>query len=126
MKKILPLLGLGCLGTPALDASVVQQELLENVASIRQAQLDLLILGEFTSCSDESTALSAASTVAREWKGTKCWSEIGWAPEDSVHGGYWVELTSGDFIVTGVGPMMSGNKRVRVTATKDQIATVTP
>ena len=126
MKKILALLGLGCLGTPTADESVVTRELLENVASIQQAQLDLLVLGEFTACDDETVALSQTSLEAREWTPSKCWSDIGWAPSAAVHGGYWVEVHGDDFIVTGIGPDLSGTPRLRVTATKTQAAKVTP
>ena len=123
MKKILVLFAVGCFGTTAVDPSVVQEELMANVASIRQAQLDLLVLGDFTPCGDETSAIAAASTIARDWEGGKCWSDVGWAPPNPVHGGYWVAVQNGDFTVTGVGPLING-QRLTVTATKSKTAAV--
>ena len=125
MKKILVVFTAGCFTNSSIELSVVQDELVTNVASIRQAQLDLLVLGDFTPCGDEASAVAVASTTARAWEGGKCWSDVGWAPPHPVHGGYWVEVHSGDFTVTGVGPLIDG-QRLKVTATKSQTAAVRP
>ena len=125
MFWMLPLIIFGCGGSTA-DRGAVQAELLKNVDEIRQAEIDLLVVGEFTPCGSETDAMAAASNTARTWAGAKCWADIGWAPDGEVYGGYWVNVENDAFTVHGVSPTLDGEKRIRVTATQQKSAQVTP
>ena len=125
MVWILSLLFLGC-GGPTADSSAVQAELLKNVDEIRQAQIDLLVVGEFTPCGTEAEAKAVASNTARPWTGEKCWADIGWKPDADVYGGYWVVVENDSFTVHGLGPELNGQSRLHVTATQQKSAAVKP
>jgi hypothetical protein len=88
----------------SLDESAITAEIETNVNEIRQAQLDLLIVGDFTPCGTATEAKAQASTTPRDWIPQKCWTKIGWAPSSAVSAGYWVEVAKDDFTVHGVGP----------------------
>ena len=120
MLRILALILMGCATTA--DVATVEAELLKNVEEIRQTQLALLVLGEFTPCGDESSAQKNASTTARTWKGERCWSEVGWKPDQDVYGGYWVTVANDDFVVHGIGPKIGTNPRLHIIATKREKA----
>tara|TARA_Y100000589_G_C26689395_1_gene441172 strand:- start:159 stop:536 length:378 start_codon:yes stop_codon:yes gene_type:complete len=125
MVWILPLLFFGCGGSTA-DRSAVQAELLKNVDEIRQAQIDLLVIGEFTPCSNEAEAKTAATPTVRTWTGEKCWADIGWKPDADVFGGYWVVVEDGAFTAHGISPELDDKSRIHVTATQQKSAQVKP
>ena len=125
MVWILPLLVFGC-GSSTADRGVVQAELLKNVDEIRQAQIDLLVVGEFTPCGTEEEAKTATTQAARAWSGAKCWADIGWAPEGEIYGGYWVSVEKDAFTVHGVSPELADKTRIHVKATQQKSAQVMP
>ena len=120
MFRLLPLAFIGC-GTTA-DPTAVESELMKNVEEIRQMELALLVVGDFTPCADEAAAKKAASIKARAWQGQKCWTEIGWKPDGEVFGGYWVEVKDDTFMVHGIGPEIGGAPRIHVIATHQDTA----
>lgn len=126
MHWLLPLVLVGCIGGSTADSAAVHQELMKNVDEIRQMQIELLVMGEFTACGDEATAKGSASGHARTWDGEKCWSEIGWKPDGTIHGGYWVVVDDSGFTVHGIGPQIGKDARIHVVATQQKSAHVKP
>jgi len=125
MYWLLPLVFFGCVGSVA-DSSTIKMELLKNIDEIRKAEIDLLVVGEFTPCGDKATALKEASSTPHAWIPDKCWADIGWAPDPPVHGGYWVEVKDGAFTAHGYGPDMGDGKRIHIIGSQQKSAHVAP
>jgi hypothetical protein len=129
LRGLLPALaGCGLFGGGGVSPEQARQELLTQVSSLRQAQLDLQVVDDFLPCGDADTARASASRVPRAWEGPDCFARIGWAPEGLVVGGYWVEVAPDgeDFTVHGVADPEGDGTFLHVTATRASPAAVAP
>jgi hypothetical protein len=117
MVWFLPLLLWACSG-PTADPVAIKSELLKNVEEIRQAQIDLLVVGDFTACGAQVHAKTAASISPHPFVLDKCWADIGWAPDTEVYGGYWVTVSGADFEAHGIGPQLGDGKPLHIVATQ--------
>ena len=126
MTRFFSLMMVACMGGATADPNAVKLELLENVDAIRNAEIDLLVVGEFTPCESKEQATQKTTLQTRIWAGDKCWSDIGWAPNENVYGGYWVTVVDGSFTVHGVGPDLGDGKPIHIIATQQKTAYVQP
>jgi hypothetical protein len=78
------------------------EELQKNVDSIAAAEKELTVVDDYRKCSSELEAKKSATPTPHAWQTQKCWTKIGWEPDDDVRGGYWVVLTEAGFEVHGV------------------------
>ncbi|MFT7520293.1 MAG: hypothetical protein ACI9MC_002438 [Kiritimatiellia bacterium] len=120
-----PLLLLGGCFFTTITVEDGDQELLQHVEEIRQAQIALQVVDDFLPCSDEATAHKNAGPL-RAWEGPACWTRIGWAPKSMVAGGYWVTVPDGaqDFQVYGTMDQDGDGTYLVVKASKDTPAAV--
>lgn len=115
-----------CIGVPTFDLVPADAELLANVEGIRKAEIAVQAVDDFLPCSDASAAQAATSGIARAWDGPDCFARLGWAPSESVRGGYFVEVSAdkSDFKVVGLADVDGDGVFMRVEASKSQAARV--
>jgi len=123
---LLALLLTACTGLLPVDGGSAETELLRNVEALRSSEIALQVVDDFLPCSDEASAKQAASTLARTWDGPDCFARIGWAPTESVRGGYFVTVAEdgSDFTVVGLADTDGDGTFQRVEASKGHGAKV--
>lgn len=79
-------------------------EVQAHVEAIRDAELAWYKShGNYLAVSSREAARAQGPGEAlRPWEGGPDWDALGWAPEGTVRGAYWVEVNGGGFVVRGI------------------------